>query len=669
MAYQVKFTEATNSAKPAIVVEDKTINAQTDLNFVGQNYAGYAPLLAENFLHLLENFAKSTAPATPVEGQLWYDNTTGENILKVFDGTTWNPTGSIKKAVAAPDVANSTNGDLWVNPVTRQLYIFSGITWELIGPQFSSGVKTGPLVELFVDTLVDVTNNQPRSVVSLYASNERLAIISADSFIPKSYTIGFARINRGINLSTINSSATSLIKLWGTARSADSLVVGSTEVNASNFLRADVASTTTAALNIQSDSGISVGSDLSFSINATTSVIGLTAKNKNIGIKVQDNQGVTTVIHVDTQKRVGIGSNNTSPLSTLDVGGDALISTSLTIGSADDVVPGSVTAYGNMTVFKTSTFKDIATFEKPIRVYNLNGGAVILPQYTVDQLVASRPMYDIGSSILPFRNMYAKSFVGDLTGSVTGTLTGNVTGSASYLKNAVNMTLTGDVTTAATQFNGQSDVTFATTISQGFITSKDPADASFDTDQILTFRTKTGLQRTTKALFLQSVPSVPAGAILPFAGTVIPDGYLLCDGSELLISSYTKLYATIEYAYRDPALLVGVGTFALPDLRGRFPLGRDNMDNGLTIRNASGSTVNGGGNRNGTIDNASNPANRVQNPNSKKTGASSGTDTLGIAAQSGATGDKMLENSSGSMYSIMNPYQTINYIIFTGVIQ
>ena len=81
MSYQVKFTDTT---KTPLTVEDQTINSEKSLKFVGKNYAGYSQTIAENFLHLLENFAKSTAPSNPVTGQLWFNTTTGsENQLKV----------------------------------------------------------------------------------------------------------------------------------------------------------------------------------------------------------------------------------------------------------------------------------------------------------------------------------------------------------------------------------------------------------------------------------------------------------------------------------------------------------------------------------------------------------------------------------------------------------
>ena len=142
MTYQVTYTETSNPAKPPITVNDGQLNSQTSLQYPGKNYAGYAPVIAGNFLHLLENFAAPTAPANPVQGQLWFDNNAGINLLKVFDGTTWSAAGSVKKATTAPSVSSSIKGDLWVDTNNQQLYMFSGSNWLLIGPQYSAGTQT-----------------------------------------------------------------------------------------------------------------------------------------------------------------------------------------------------------------------------------------------------------------------------------------------------------------------------------------------------------------------------------------------------------------------------------------------------------------------------------------------------------------------------------------------
>jgi microcystin-dependent protein len=102
----------------------------------------------------------------------------------------------------------------------------------------------------------------------------------------------------------------------------------------------------------------------------------------------------------------------------------------------------------------------------------------------------------------------------------------------------------------------------------------------------------TGLIKQTRDVFVGDL-AVPTGAILPFAGTNIPRGFLLCDGSEVEIVKFSELYDVIGNTYGVASL--GFETFRLPDLRGRFALGRDNMDNGLTVPNLSGGIVDAGG--------------------------------------------------------------------------
>ena len=86
MAYQVRFTDQTVNSP--LQVEDNTINQSTSLDFPGRNLTGYGQTIAENFLHLLENFAAKNPPDNPVAGQLYYNTTLGG--LKLFTGVFWD---------------------------------------------------------------------------------------------------------------------------------------------------------------------------------------------------------------------------------------------------------------------------------------------------------------------------------------------------------------------------------------------------------------------------------------------------------------------------------------------------------------------------------------------------------------------------------------------------
>jgi microcystin-dependent protein len=67
---------------------------------------------------------------------------------------------------------------------------------------------------------------------------------------------------------------------------------------------------------------------------------------------------------------------------------------------------------------------------------------------------------------------------------------------------------------------------------------------------------------------------MPAGVVVPYAGTSEPTGWLLCIGQAVSRTTYAALFSAIGTAH-------GVGdgstTFNLPDLRGRVVAGQDDM--------------------------------------------------------------------------------------------
>lgn len=58
---------------------------------------------------------------------------------------------------------------------------------------------------------------------------------------------------------------------------------------------------------------------------------------------------------------------------------------------------------------------------------------------------------------------------------------------------------------------------------------------------------------------------IPAGTIVAYGGTIIPPGWLLCDGRLISQTTYRRLFTAIGYAHGR-----GSGSFRLPDYRGRF---------------------------------------------------------------------------------------------------
>lgn len=58
---------------------------------------------------------------------------------------------------------------------------------------------------------------------------------------------------------------------------------------------------------------------------------------------------------------------------------------------------------------------------------------------------------------------------------------------------------------------------------------------------------------------------MPAGTVLPFAGSTAPTGWLLCDGTSKATASYPELQAAIGYTYGGSG-----ANFNVPDCRGIF---------------------------------------------------------------------------------------------------
>jgi microcystin-dependent protein len=66
--------------------------------------------------------------------------------------------------------------------------------------------------------------------------------------------------------------------------------------------------------------------------------------------------------------------------------------------------------------------------------------------------------------------------------------------------------------------------------------------------------------------------ATPPGTVVAFAGTNLPSGWLLCDGSAVNRTTYAGLFGAIGIAHGGGD---GVATFNLPDYRGRFLRGVD----------------------------------------------------------------------------------------------
>jgi len=71
-----------------VSVQTSTINTTTtSLGLIGQNAVNFGLTFNENMVYLLQNFSNSTPPASPIEGQIWYNSVT--SVMNYYTGTEW----------------------------------------------------------------------------------------------------------------------------------------------------------------------------------------------------------------------------------------------------------------------------------------------------------------------------------------------------------------------------------------------------------------------------------------------------------------------------------------------------------------------------------------------------------------------------------------------------
>jgi microcystin-dependent protein len=701
MPYLVNFTDSNN--KTPITVFDNTASSDTSLKFPGRNVTGYGQLIAENFLALLENFASESEPLNPIEGQIWYNNNSGTLLL--WDNISWKSASGIQKGPVEPSMPSSKVGELWVDTTNQQLRIFTGTRWVLVGPTESSvdGLRYGPVVEKIADS-----DNIDRFILTFYIADMPIIVFSKDSFTPKVVIANFNLIKSGINIANPTSNVEidkfiggNLPNLIGTASTANALnILGeSLPVAASKFLRSDAINTTEFGINIRNNTGLTVGIDGTFNISntSTSAKIYNSATGSSLDLQTNRNGIPATILRIINNK---VGVNTLTPNEALDVSGNIALTGSILVNNNEvstNLNNGSIRTLGGMAIAKNL----------------IVGGGVEVTGVILSNNVepALTDLYNSGSESRRWNTVRAKTIIAD---SIQGILDGSISGNANTatsLKNVTSFSLAGDVISTAIQFDGQTgsyNKIFNTTLTANIIADKNEPfpNISRKNDFILTYRASEsnsqslGLLKQTRDTFVGDL-GIPIGTILPYAGTSIPYGFLLCDGAEVERVKYSNLFDIISTTYNGATVLSGVNTFRLPDLRGRFPLGRDNMDNGGTVPILAGGFVDAGG---GT-------ANRVPDSKAQILGGDAGqssvtlnltnlpdhshtlnsgrqsysaisvTTTIDPAATTGlgptAPGQAQYLNDSGSVkkpanttlgtaIGTMNPYLTLNYIIRSG---
>ena len=330
MAYTINKTDGTILA----TIVDGTINTTaTNLTLIGKSYSGWGENLNENLVKLLENSASTSAPTTPLRGQLWFDTNTGQ--LKVYNGSQFEPAGGAQPSTSVP--TSPGQGDLWLDSTNDQVFVYTGDSrahqindkWELLGPvHTASQGESGFVIETIASSGGD------KVVSSMYANSTRVAILSKETFTPSVSQTGFASIKAGLTLNSTlsavfegtNTSA-AFVDVSGTTNSSASLVAGG------NFLRADASDTTTGALTIDNDTGVIIGDsqDLTISVSSNDVTFAQTEQDKDMIFTVNDGGVTTEVMRLQ-------GAIGRLKVKDLEVTGDQVILNTTNLSIEDSIL-------------------------------------------------------------------------------------------------------------------------------------------------------------------------------------------------------------------------------------------------------------------------------------------------------------------------------------------
>jgi hypothetical protein len=337
MAYKLNKTDGTLLTE---LVDGQIDNTSCDLTLIGRNYVGFGEALNENLIKLLENFAATSAPGTPIVGQLWYD--TSEGRLKVYNGTGFKSNGPIVQNTRPQMVS----GDIWIDNANNQMYFFDGSDLVLVGPVYKTAQG---LSGWQVDTVRD-RSSVDHTVVKMYVGGVLTAIVSNDEFLPT--VTEQTRLNittsifKGINVIDQDN-----FRFYGVADSSNSLITDAIDPatglrirkTAAQFLPSDSNGETIGALSIRNQTGLTIGrsGESRYFISGDYTNFQNTIVDKGIRFRMLNNADneYDGLLLTANNRRMGVNLEpGDLPRASFDVNGDAIIRGDLTVEGSNTVL-------------------------------------------------------------------------------------------------------------------------------------------------------------------------------------------------------------------------------------------------------------------------------------------------------------------------------------------
>ena len=454
MAYVVKNTRNQIVA----TVNDGAVDNSTSLSMIGRNYVGYGLALNTNFMYLLENFTGTTAPSTPVTGQLWYDGNT--NDLKIYNGA-----GFVQAIKQVANLAASGNLDVTGNANIGNANITGtvraatanitgaaniGSTLDVVG-NITAGNVTGTLLGGTLITASQPNITSVGTLTSLAVTND--LSITAGNLSVSGYISGPSHQNGNSNVSiTANANVSVYVAGNTTARavftSTGANISGTANItgnaNVGNLGTATVIATTANLTTINSGLLQNGNSNVTITANANVSVF-VTGNATARAVFTSTGANIAGTANITGNANVGNLGANTVVATT----GNITTVNATTANITGNILLGNTTETLSRTVYNSTNFSKIVV--RPSFDFNNSGNIGANDGAALSNYVGGVAAYTLNTNPPPYVLNHADSpstgmmvlgadplsySIGSTSNGAVWLTSGNVTGNgvASYLR-------------------------------------------------------------------------------------------------------------------------------------------------------------------------------------------------------------------------------------------
>lgn len=338
---------------------------------------------------------------------------------------------------------------------------------------------------------------------------------------------------------------------------------------------------------ITGSGSVTLGTPSTLTSSTTNSVSGTTHSHA-ITTQLPSSSTSGVMLHSGSKTSGGFYGGATAPTNTTRTNydgylyatrfyGDGSQLTGITATAYSGTLPianggtGSTTAAGARTNLGATTLgSNLFTIANP--------SAITFPRFNADNSVSALNASDFRTAIGAGTGSGTVTSIatgnGITGGTITSTGTLGLTGQALALHNLSTNGLiarTGSGTVSARTLTASGN---GISVSNGDGVSGNPT---------VSLSIGTGATQVAAGDHTHSDLGAPVGSIMIWAGSSAPSGWLLCDGTAYSTTTYAALYAVIGTTYGS-----GTGTFYVPNLKGRIPVGLDATQTQFDTRGETG---------------------------------------------------------------------------------